>query len=155
MDALITFLIDWGYWGMFLSAVLAGSVIPFSSEAVLAALVHPSTGLNPFICLLAASLGNIIGSSTCFALGRMGKMDWLERYFRMKPEKIKKMQEYLVNKSALMAFFAFLPLIGTLIVVALGFMRSKFSIVLISMSIGKIIRYALVIYLAQGIFNYF
>ena len=154
MDALITFLIDWGYWGIFISAVLAGSVIPFSSEAVLAALVHPSTGLNPLGCLLAASIGNIIGSSTCLALGRMGKIDWLVKYFHMKPEKIKKMQVFLLNKSAFMAFFAFLPLVGTLIVVALGFMRSKFSIVLISMSIGKILRYAAVIYLAQGLFKY-
>ena len=154
MDTVINFLIDWGYWGMFISAVLAGSVVPFSSEVVLAALVHPSTGLDPLICLAAASVGNIIGSSTCFALGKMGKVDWLEKYFRMKPEKIKKMQEYLVDKSALMAFFAFLPIVGTLIVVALGFMRSRFSVVLLSMSIGKVMRYAVVIYLARGFFNF-
>ena len=154
MDTVINFLIDWGYWGMFISAVLSGSVVPFSSEVVLAALVHPSTGLDPLICLAAASVGNIIGSSTCFALGKMGKVDWLEKYFRMKPEKIKKMQEYLVDKSALMAFFAFLPIVGTLIVVALGFMRSRFSVVLLSMSIGKVMRYAVVIYLARGFFNF-
>ncbi|EGJ70544.1 hypothetical protein Bcop_0325 [Bacteroides coprosuis DSM 18011] len=155
MDALIQFLIDWGYWGMFISAVLAGSVVPFSSEAVLAALVHPSTGLDPMWCLIAASIGNIIGSSTCFALGHLGKMDWLVKYFHMKPEKIEKMQAYLNRKSALMAFFAFLPIVGTLIVVALGFMRSNFWVVLVSMSIGKVLRYAIVIYVAQGIFNYF
>lgn len=57
MDALVQFLIDWGYLGMFFSALLAGSVVPFSSEAVLAALVLPGTGLNPVLCIVFASLG--------------------------------------------------------------------------------------------------
>lgn len=155
MDAIIQFLIDWGYLGMFISALLAGSAIPFSSEAVLAALVHPSTGLDPWICLLAASAGNILGSCTCFVIGRMGHMDWLEKYFNMKPEKIIKMQNQLNKRSGLMAFFAFIPIVGTIIVVALGFLRSNFLVVFVSMSIGKVLRYLLVIYAALGIFNYF
>ena len=39
MDAILQFLIDWGYWGLFLGSFIAGSVLPFSSEAVLAACV--------------------------------------------------------------------------------------------------------------------
>ena len=35
MDTIIDFLIDWGYWGMFVSAFFAGSFFPFSSEAVM------------------------------------------------------------------------------------------------------------------------
>ena len=35
MEALQQALIDYGYWGMFLSAILAGSVVPFSSEVVM------------------------------------------------------------------------------------------------------------------------
>ena len=54
-----------------------------------------------------------------------------------------------------MAFFAFIPIVGTVIVVALGFLRSNFLVVLVSMSIGKVLRYLLVIYAALGIFNYF
>lgn len=154
MDTIIQFLIDWGYWGMFLSAFLAGSAIPFSSEAVLAALVHPSTGLDPTICLAAASFGNILGSCTCFVIGRMGHIDWLEKYFNMKPDKIRAMQARLNKSSGFMAFFAFIPILGTLIVVALGFLRSNFWVVLITMSIGKVIRYMIVIYAALGLFNY-
>ena len=41
MDAILQFLIDWGYWGLFLGSFIAGSVLPFSSEAVLAACVGP------------------------------------------------------------------------------------------------------------------
>ena len=95
MDAFIQFLIDWGYLGLFISALLAGSIVPFSSEAVLGALVIPATGLDPWLCLIAASTGNLLGSLTCYGVGRMGRIDWLIRYFHMKPEKIEKMQNYL------------------------------------------------------------
>ena len=49
MDAFIQFLIHWGYLGLFISALLAGSLVPFSSEVVLGALVIPATGLNPCV----------------------------------------------------------------------------------------------------------
>ena len=39
MEQVIDFFIEWGYVGIFLSAFLAGSVLPFSSELVLVALV--------------------------------------------------------------------------------------------------------------------
>lgn len=138
---------------MAISAFLAGSVFPFSSEAILATLVHPSTGLDPYICLIAASIGNILGSITCYAIGRMGKMDWLTTYFRMNPVKIRAMRIYLYNRSAFMAFFAFVPILGSLIIVALGFLRSNIWAVTVSMAVGKILRYLLVLYVALGIFN--
>ena len=153
MDAFIDFLIQWGYLGMFLSAVLAGSVVPFSSEAVLAALVLPSTGLNPVICLIAASVGNLLGSLTCYGMGRLGRMDWLEKYFHMKREKVERMQAYLNGRSAFMALFAFLPIIGSVIAVALGFLRSNIWVVSASMLLGKVLRYVLVILAARGLVN--
>lgn len=153
MDAFINFLIEWGYVGMFLSALLAGSAVPFSSEAVLAALLHPSTGLNPVICILSASAGNLLGSLTCYWLGHLGKMEWLVKYFHLKEEKIIRMQEYLNGRSAFMAFFTFLPIIGTLIAVALGFLRSNIYVVSLSMFIGKLLRYILVALAAMGVFS--
>lgn len=155
MDAFINFLIEWGYVGMFLSALLAGSAIPFSSEAVLVALVHPSTGLNTVGCVLSASLGNLLGSLTCYWLGHLGKMEWLEKYFHIKREKVERMQAYLNGRSAFMAFFAFLPIIGTLIAVALGFLRSNVYIVSISMFTGKLLRYIVVVLAAMGVFSLF
>ena len=153
MDAFIDFLIQWGYLGMFLSAVLAGSVVPFSSEAVLAALVLPSTGLNPVICLIEAPVGKLLGSITCSGLGPLGRMDWLEKYFHMKREKVERMQAYLNGRSAFMAFFAFLPIIGSVIAVALGFLRSNIWVVSASMLLGKVLRYVLVILAARGLVN--
>ena len=33
LDTATQLCIDWGYWGLFLSAFVAGSIVPFSSEA--------------------------------------------------------------------------------------------------------------------------
>lgn len=155
MDTIIQFLIEWSYLGMFVASFLAGSIIPFSSEAVLVALVHPATGLDLTACLVSASIGNTLGGMTCYSLGRLGKTDWLTKFFRMDKEKIDKMQIYLHNKSGFMGFFAFLPILGSIIAVALGFIRSNFGIVSLSMFVGKSLRYFLVILAARGLFSFF
>ena len=47
VDSLVQLLIDWGYLGLFISALLAGSIVPFSSELVMIALVKiGSTGFS-------------------------------------------------------------------------------------------------------------
>lgn len=52
-------LVDFGYWGMFVSALLAGSVLPFNSEVVIGAL--KVAGLDPWLLLLAGTAGNVAG----------------------------------------------------------------------------------------------
>ena len=147
-DTLIQLLIDWGYAGLFISALLAGSSIPFSSELVMLALVK--VGLNPAVCVLAATLGNTVGGMTCYYMGRLGKTDWIEKYFKVKKEKIDKMQRFLQGKGALMAFFAFLPFVGEAIAIALGFMRSNVMLTISSMFAGKLIRYIAMLLALQG-----
>ena len=67
MDAFVQLMTDWGYVGMLLTAFLAGSLIPFSSELVLTGLL--SLGLNPIGILIAATIGNTMGGMTCYWLG--------------------------------------------------------------------------------------
>ena len=72
VDSLVQLLIDWGYLGLFISALLAGSIVPFSSELVMIALVK--VGLSPVMCVLFATLGNTIGGMTCYYMGRLGNV---------------------------------------------------------------------------------
>ncbi|WP_300703714.1 YqaA family protein [Bacteroides sp.] len=153
VDTLIQLLIDWGYLGLFISALLAGSIIPFSSELVMIALVK--VGLSPALCVLAATLGNTIGGMTCYYMGHLGKIDWIEKYFKVKKEKIEKMQHFLKGKGALMAFFAFLPFVGEAIAIALGFMRSNVLLTTTSMFVGKLVRYILMLLALQGAISVF
>lgn len=151
MESLIQILTDWGYAGLFLSALLAGSIVPFSSELVMAALV--AMGLKPWLCVLSASLGNTLGGLTCYWLGRLGRMDWIEKYLGVKPEKVEKMQRFLQGRGALMAFFTFLPFVGEAIAVALGFMRSNLALTSLSMFAGKLARYVVMLLALMGVFS--
>lgn len=136
--------IEWGYPGLFISAMLAGSIVPFSSEVVLVVLIK--MGLDPFYSVFWATLGNTAGGMSCYYIGYLGKVEWAEKYFKVKHSKIVKMQKFLQGKGALMAFFAFLPALGEVISMALGFMRSNQLLTLSSMFIGKLIRYIIIAY---------
>lgn len=152
MDAISQFLIEWGYIGLFIAAMLAGSIVPFSSEIVMVALVK--MGLDPTGCIIAGSLGNTLGGMTCYWMGHLGKIEWIEKYFKVKKEKIEKMETFLQGKGALMAFFTFLPAIGEVIAIALGFMRSNIWITTLSMYTGKLIRYILLLLAMQGVIDF-
>ena len=77
METVTQFFIDWGYWGLFVSALVAGSILPFSSEAVMVILV--GMGLDPAWCLVAASAGNTLGGMTCYWIGTLGRTEWITR----------------------------------------------------------------------------
>lgn len=143
-------LAEYGLWGLLLASFLAATVLPFSSEVVLAALI--AAGVDATQCIIFATIGNSLGGATCYYLGRLGKMDWLERWLKIKPDKILKMQQWLQNKGALMGFFSFVPAVGDLILVALGFMRANTTITLTTMTIGKLLRYVIIGYTSNLIF---
>ena len=156
MDAFLSsvadMLIAWGLPGLFIAALLAGSIVPFSSEVVLAALVE--LGLDPVGCIIAATLGNTVGGMTCYYVGRLGKIEWIERFFKVKQERIDRMEKFLQGKGSLMAFFTFLPALGEVIAITLGFMRSNIWLTTLSMFTGKLIRYILMLLALEGIINF-
>ena len=70
MEAITEFLIDWGYWGLFLSAFIAGSVLPFSSEAVMVVLVGGLTfALCSFMAISQSNAKRVLAYSTIANLG--------------------------------------------------------------------------------------
>ncbi len=151
MDAFIEFFIQWGYVGLFVGSFIAGSVVPLSSEALVVACLVPPFQINPWICLFAATLGNVSGGTTCYWLGTLGNMEWIERYAHVKKEKLERAERFIQGRGAWMGFFAFIPILGTAITVALGYMRSHFPTVLLSMTIGKALRYAVLIWGTLGV----
>lgn len=152
MDAFVDFLtqllIDWGYLGLLVSSFLAGSIVPFSSEVVMAACL--GVGLNPFWIVVIVTLGNTAGGMTCYLMGHLGRMDWIERYFGVSREKLEKTRRFLQGRGALMGFFAFLPFVGEAIAIALGLMRSRVWITTLSMFVGKLLRYLVMLWAVQG-----
>lgn len=153
MDALIEFFVEWGYVGLFLSAFVAGSIVPFSSEAVMVVLIE--MGLSEWGCLAAATVGNTLGGMTCYWIGMAGRREWITRYLRVSDEKLARAERFLAGRGAVMGFFAFLPYVGEAIAVVLGLMRSNMLLTFASMTVGKALRYAAILGLFEGIATIF
>ncbi|MBQ1759634.1 MAG: DedA family protein [Prevotella sp.] len=144
MDAFINLLMQYGYWGMLISAFTAGSFFPFSSEAVMFGLM--AAGLDPFTLAIYGTIGNVLGSLVNYGIGRMGKMEWIERYLHVSKKDLDKAERFMAGQGAWMGFFAFVPIIGSAITIALGLMRANLLITTISITLGKIVRYAILIW---------
>lgn len=145
MGALIDILIDFGYWGMLAAAFLAGSFFPFSSEAVMTALV--AVGLDPVQLTIYATIGNVAGGLFNYGVGRMGRLDWIEKYLHVSKESLDKATKFMGGHGAWMGFFAFAPILGSAITICLGLMRANIIISVISITLGKFIRYAILAYI--------
>ena len=145
MGALIDILIDFGYWGMLAAAFLAGSFCPFSSEAVMTALV--AVGLDPVQLTIYATIGNVAGGLFNYGVGRMGRLDWIEKYLHVSKESLDKATKFMGGHGAWMGFFAFVPILGSAITICLGLMRANIIISVISITLGKFIRYAILAYI--------
>ena len=144
MAELTDFLVQFGGFGMFLVAFLAGSIVPFSSEVVMTAL--QLAGVPNVSLLVWGTAGNVLGSSLNYGLGRLGKIEWLEKYAHVKKQKIETAERFVQKYGPVMALLAWIPLLGSAITVALGLLRSNFPATLLFMTIGKVLRYAAIVY---------
>ena len=150
MDAFIELLIDWGYWGMLIAAFLAGSFFPFSSEVVMVAL--NAAGLDPWQLVIYGTIGNVAGGMLNYGLGRMGKMEWIEKYLHVSRESMARAERFMAGHGAWMGFFAFLPILGSAITIVLGFTRANVPISISSITIGKFLRHLILMYSVTQLF---
>lgn len=153
MEQLYDALISYGPWGMFVSAFLAGSVLPFSSETIMVALV--AVGVNPWTLLLMASIGNTLGGITCYCVGRVASPEWLQRTFRVKDRHMQRARALVDRWGAWMGLLCWVPILGDAVLVTLGVMRSKPLATNLAMLIGRTLRYAFVLFSALGVAKFF
>ncbi len=149
MDEFLQLLTEWGYAGMFISAFLAGTVLPFSSETVLLACI--GLGLDPVVSTLVTTAGNALGGITCYLIGHLGKMEWIEKYLKVDQKQWNRAERFIQGRGAWIAVFSFLPVIGDAILVVLGWMRANVWIVAISMTLGKLARYVVIVLTLLGV----
>lgn len=139
---MLELLIEYGYIGVFIAAFLAATVLPFSSEVVMSGVLL--SGADYWTVMIAATLGNFLGGMSCYWLGSLGKIEWIEKYLKLKKEKVDKWVEWLNGKGSWMAFWVFLPGVGDFFAVALGLLRANPWKVAAWMLAGKFLRYLFV-----------
>ena len=136
-------LTHYGATGMFAAAFLAGSFFPFSSEVVMLGLL--AAGTDPSDLLLWGTAGNTIGSLFNYGVGSLGRDEWISRYTKVPPEKLERGKRWVRRYGAWAGLLAWLPLLGSVITVAMGFLRVKLLYAMTAVAIGKYLRYWLLI----------
>ena len=131
--------IELGYWGLFIISFLASTIIPLSPDLVMGALI--AFKYDVWSCILIATAGNFLGGLTTYGLGYLGKWEWVEKYFKKSRADIEKFQHKVNKFGVFVAAFAWLPFIGDVIGLSLGFLRFKPVPVAIMMLIGRFARF--------------
>lgn len=130
--------------GLFLSAFLAATILPFYSEVTLGYLYYadPDAWLT---LLLIATAGNTLGSAVNAAMGR-GLVHFQDRrWFPFKADQIERAQVQFNRYGVWTLLLAWLPVIGDPLTLIAGTMRVKWLPFFILVFIGKGVRYALVL----------
>lgn len=140
-------LFEAGYLGLFVSSFLASTIIPLSSEALLIAMLSLNNQYNPLLCWALATTGNWGGGMVTFYMGYLGKLEWIEKYFKVEHRKIRKMKVVLRKYGLWLGFLVWLPIVGEVIILALGLTRTNVYMVGLTSFIGRAIRFGAVIYL--------
>ncbi len=139
LNELVQLLIGIGLPGMFLAAFLAGSVAPFSSEVVMVGLA--ALGVAPVPLLVWGTIGNTLGSVFNYYIGSLGKTEWITRYLHVKPDKLERGIAMVYSHGAWCGLLAFLPVLGSMVSVAMGYMRVSWWRSTLAFLTGKLVRY--------------
>ena len=147
------YLLKWGYLGLFVGAFLAATILPLSSEILLTGLLL--IGASPVLVLITATAGNWLGSLSTYGLGWLGKWEWIEKWLKISHKKMEQQQKAVVKYGSWLAFLVWVPVIGDVFALALGFYKVSFTKCSIFMLVGKLTRYSAYILLYRYIAGLF
>jgi len=136
---------DLGYAGLFLSAFLAATILPLSSELVLSALLLG--GLSPTTLVIVATTGNVLGSLTNYALGYWASKVMVKKWLRMSEDDFVRAEQRFVKYGMVSLCFAWLPVVGDPLTVMAGVLRIRLRWFLLLVTAGKFLRYVVISYL--------
>jgi len=143
-----------GYLGLFIVTFLAATVIPFTSDAAFVGFL--ALGFNMFVTLAVATLGNWTGSITTYWVGRAGNIQRIEKWFKISLTKLESKQPTVEKYGSLLAWLVWLPIVGDLFALALGFYKIDFRKTATFMLFGKFLRFValcIVFYFANERWN--
>lgn len=130
-----------GLLGLFIGTFLAATIVPFSSDALYIAVLAATK--DPAGCLIVGSLGNWLGSVLTYWMGWMARWEWIEKWFKVEKTKLEKQKAFIDRWGEWSALLCWVPFIGDVIAIALGFYRSRPIPVILLMLVGKFARFAL------------
>jgi membrane protein YqaA with SNARE-associated domain len=137
------------YLGLAGTAFLSATVFPFQSEVVLAGMLlaeHYQTGL----LVLAASLGNILGSCVNWYLGRFITRFQGRRWFPLTQKQVTKAEGWYRRYGRWSLLLSWVPIIGDPLTIVAGVLREPLPVFIALVVVAKTARYLVVAALALG-----
>jgi membrane protein YqaA with SNARE-associated domain len=131
------------YLTLFSIAFLAATILPLSSEVVLAGLSVTSEEKIPL--LIVASFGNVLGSSFNWVLGKYTRNLETKRWFPFSANQLQKASFWFTKYGKWSLLFAWLPVIGDPLTFIAGVVCMRFVPFLVLVTIGKVSRYLFII----------
>ena len=136
------------YLSMFSSALVAATLLPAQSEAVLVSLVLG--GAQPVWALVTvASAGNVLGAVINWALGRSIERFRDRRWFPVGPAALASAQTRYQRWGKWSLLLSWMPVIGDPLTLAAGFLREPLPVFLLFVTIAKTTRYLVLVALIQ------
>jgi len=137
-----------GYLGLFVSSFLAATILPLSSEVVLSALLL--SGLSPTALVIIATIGNVLGSLTNYALGYWVSLEVIKKWLKISEEEFIRAEQRFVKYGMFSLCFAWVPIIGDPLTVVAGILRIRLFWFVILVTAGKLARYIVISYLVSA-----
>jgi membrane protein YqaA with SNARE-associated domain len=72
-------------------------------------------------------------------------MEWIEKYLHISREKVEKTRAWIDGRGAWIGTLCFLPILGSVLSVTLGYMRANPYVTAFAILVGKAVRYAILI----------
>jgi membrane protein YqaA with SNARE-associated domain len=130
------------YFGLFISAFLAATILPMQSEAVLVGLLvaasHPVS-----VLVIVATLGNVLGAVINWHLGRYLLIFREKRWFPSSQGQLERAQNWYKRYGRWSLLGSWLPVVGDPLTGIAGLMREPFISFLVLVTIAKGTRYVL------------
>lgn len=128
-----------GLLGLFIGTFLAATILPFSSDILYMAILAATK--EPILCLIVGTAGNWLGSVVTYWMGRAAKWEWIEKWFKVKKETLEKQKKLVDKWGPLLALCVWIPFIGDVFAIALGFYRANAWWTTLYLLIGKFGRF--------------
>lgn len=133
------------YGLLLLSAFLSATLLPGSSEAVLLGLLAAGKG-SPVGLIAVASVGNIAGALVNWALGRSLLRLQGRSWFPVTEATNARAQAWFARYGIWTLLLSWVPVVGDPLTLVAGVMQVRFVPFLLLVSLGKVARYAVLVW---------
>lgn len=137
------------YAGLFLAALVAATIVPAQSEALLVGLILSGSHSVPLL-IAVASLGNVLGSVINWALGRQVERFRDRRWFPASPQQLARAEAWYRRYGRWSLLASWMPIIGDPLTVVAGVLNERLPIFLLIVTIAKTTRYVVLALVTMG-----